>query len=153
MVKISALWCFILLPLFAEFDTGMLPAALRTRVDKFLEAETTEARGMLAQFTDAELEKITQAFKKSHDTSEQRLFWLTEEFYRRNAERIARERIHYLYAAVLAAIAILLVFTILTYRRAKKIVPTQARPEPPALTAKGQDIKPPRRHKSARNKK
>ncbi|MCS6971533.1 MAG: hypothetical protein NZL89_00775 [Leptospiraceae bacterium] len=122
----------VVLPLVAEFDTDELPATLRPRVEKFLEAETAEARSTLAQFSDAELEKISQAFKKSHSTSEQRLFWLSEEFYRRNAERVAQERIYYLYAAVLAAVAVLLIFAIFTYRRARQLAKSTAPVPPPA---------------------
>jgi len=94
--------------------------SLSPKVREFLKAETAAARTKLAGFSDDELQQVVQTFKKSLSKPEQRLFWLSEEYYRRNAERVAAERIRYLFAAVIAALAIITSFSILTYMRQKK---------------------------------
>lgn len=118
------LWLMILFltasALRAEFDTESLGGELAQKTQKFLGAQTAESRAMMPAFSDDELQKISQAFRKSHSTEEQRIFWLAEESYRRNAERVAAERVRYLYYAVLAAFAILAGFSVLTYRQSRR---------------------------------
>ena len=75
--------------LSADFDTESLGMGLTERTDKFLSVPTGDARAQMAQFSDEDLQKITTAFKKEHSASDQRIFWLSEELYRRNAERVA----------------------------------------------------------------
>ena len=106
--------------LSADFDPETLPEHLATATKNFLEADTGKARSAMATFSNDDLQKIANSFKKSHDASGQRIFWLIEEHYRRNAERVAAERIRYLYYAVLAALAIIAAFTGLTYASARK---------------------------------
>jgi hypothetical protein len=120
LMHLSAALILSALPLVAEFDAETLPGELRARVREFLSAETAAARSSMAKFSDDELQKITTAFKKSHSKEEQRLFWLSEELYRRNAERVAAERIRYLYLAVLAALGLITAFSILTFRQASR---------------------------------
>jgi hypothetical protein len=120
LIHLSAALILSALPLVAEFDAETLPGELRARVREFLRAETAAARSSMAKFSDDELQKITTAFKKSHSKEEQRLFWLSEELYRRNAERVAAERIRYLYLAVLAALGLITAFSILTFRQASR---------------------------------
>lgn len=105
----------------ADFETTALGTELAARTDKFLTGTTAEARAQIAGFSDVDLQKIANEFKKSHSTAEQRLFWLSEELYRRNAERVAAERIRYLYYAVLAALLILMGFAFMTWRQAGRI--------------------------------
>ncbi len=118
----------------ASFDTDALPEKLASETRAFLDADTGRARARIATFSDEDLQRITTVFKKAHRPEEQRLFWLTEELYRRNAERVAAERIRYLYFAVLAALAIIAGFTAMTYaqtRRAASAMPAlQAMAEP-----------------------
>lgn len=104
----------------AQFDVDVLPEKLAVTTQEFLEADTAKARVAMSKFSDEDLQRITNSFKKVHKNSEQRIFWLVEESYRRNAERVAAERIRYLYLAVLAALGIIGLFSILTYRQAKK---------------------------------
>ncbi len=111
---------FVLTPLAAETELKDLPADLMKQVEVFLNAKTEEARSGMVRFSDTDLERITNEFKKAHTKRDQRLFWLTEELYRRNAERVSAERIHYLYYAVLAALGIILGFAALSYRAAAK---------------------------------
>jgi hypothetical protein len=80
----------------ADFDVEALPEKLAGEVQKFFAADTGRARTQIAAFGDEDLQKITTAFKKAHPAAEQRLFWLIEESYRRNAERVAAERIRFL---------------------------------------------------------
>ncbi len=118
--KIIAFLLFTTLPAMAEFDTEALPGDLAARTKDFLRADTAAARSGMAKFSDDELQKITTAFKKSHSKEEQRLFWLSEELYRRNAERVSAERIRYLYFAVLAALGLITAFSLLTFRQVNR---------------------------------
>lgn len=118
----------------AEFETDALGEDLGPRTNKYLSGSTSEARAQMAAFTDENLQKISNAFKKSHTASDQRLFWLSEELYRRNAERVAAERIRYLYYAVLSAFFILTGFAFLTWRKNSSFVPT---PNPQAGATAG----------------
>jgi hypothetical protein len=120
ITKISALLLIAALPAAADFDVETLPGELAGRTRDFLSAETAAARSGMAKFSDDELQKIITAFKKSHSKEEQRLFWLSEELYRRNAERVSAERIRYLYLAVLAALGLITAFSILTFRQATR---------------------------------
>ena len=104
-----------------DFETTTLGSELASRTDKFLAGTTAEARAQIAGFSDADLQKVANEFKKSHAKAEQRIFWLSEELYRRNAERVAAERIRYLYYAVLAALLILAGFSFMTWRQAGRI--------------------------------
>lgn len=113
----------------AEFDAEVLPEKLAAEVQKFFGAETGRARSQMAAFSDEDLQKITTAFKRSHPASEQRLFWLIEESYRRNAERVAAERIRFLYIAVLLALGIIAAFAGLTYIQTRKLRPANAAPQ------------------------
>ncbi len=117
----------------ADFESAALGSELAARTDKFLAGSTAEARADIAGFSDAELQKVTNEFKKSHTTAEQRIFWLSEELYRRNAERTAAERIRYLYYAVLAALFILAGFSFVTWRQAGRISRTEAPKTPVAV--------------------
>ena len=117
----------------ADFETATLGSELAARTDKFLAGSTAEARAQIAGFSDAELQKVTNEFKKSHTTAEQRIFWLSEELYRRNAERTAAERIRYLYYAVLAALFILAGFSFMTWRQAGRISRAAVRETPVAV--------------------
>lgn len=105
----------------ADFDVDVLPESLAGETQKFFAAETGRARAQMAAFSDEDLQKITTAFKKAHPASEQRLFWLIEESYRRNAERVAAERIRFLYIAVLLALGIIAAFAGLTYAQTRKL--------------------------------
>lgn len=120
IANISAFLLITALPVAADFDAGTLPGELAGRTREFLAAETAAARSGMAKFSDDELQKITTAFKKSHSKEEQRLFWLSEELYRRNAERVSAERIRYLYFAVLAALGLITAFSILTFRQSNR---------------------------------
>jgi|GEM_PF-2680808 len=124
----------------ADFETATLGNELAARTEKFLSGSTAEARSGIAGFSDAELQKVTNEFKKSHTTAEQRIFWLSEELYRRNAERAAAERIRYLYYAVLAALLILAGFSFMTWRQAGRISRAAA---PVTPIAKIPDVPPP----------
>lgn len=104
----------------ARFEADALPEKLAAATQEFLDSDTAKARAAMSKFSDEDLQRITNIFKKIHSNSEQRIFWLVEESYRRNAERVAAERIRYLYLAVLAALGIIGLFSILTYRQAKK---------------------------------
>lgn len=123
----------------AEFEIDSLPEKLAVTTKDFLEADTAKARAGMTVFSDEDLQKITNSFKKAHGAADQRVFWLAEELYRRNAERVAAERIRYLYYAVLAALAIIAAFTALTYARARKQnapapSPTPLNELPPVIT-------------------
>lgn len=122
MIKLIPLLLFsaVLSSLSAEFEASLLSDALAPRVKDFLEADTAKARSSMAGFSDEDLQRIVNAFKKDHAAGDQRMFWLAEELYRRNAERVAAERIRYLYYAVLAALAIIAGFTALTYARTRR---------------------------------
>lgn len=126
--KTLILAALFLSPLAAEFDSDALPKELVTPTREFLETNTADARMRMTRFSDADLEKITNVFKKSHSNSERRLFWLSEELYRRNAERVSAERIRYLYYAVLAALGIITIFTVMTYRTAARRRPLPVSP-------------------------
>lgn len=121
VVKVIAYSCLTALPIAAEFDPEVLPQELSQRTLQFLQTETAAARSAMANFSDDELQKITNAFRKTLPKAEQRLFWLSEELYRRNAERVAAERIRYLFLAVLAALAIITAFSVATFRRANRL--------------------------------
>ncbi len=116
IAKVLAFLLFSTIPAAADFDPEALPGELGERTREFLRADTGAARSGMARFSDDDLQKISTAFKKSHSKEEQRLFWLSEELYRRNAERVSAERIRYLYLAVLAALGIITAFSILTFR-------------------------------------
>lgn len=137
----------------ADFETTALGGELGTRTDKFLAGTTAEARAQIAGFSDTDLQKVTNEFKKSHPTGEQRLFWLSEELYRRNAERVAAERIRYLYYAVLAALFIIAGFSFMTWRQAGRISRSAA-PATPAtyITATVNEAAAPSRKKAKTTK-
>ncbi|MBS0616736.1 MAG: hypothetical protein JSR44_00995 [Spirochaetes bacterium] len=122
--------------LYADFDADVLPEKLAATTKEFLSTDTGKARAQMPTFGDDDLQRIATAFKKSHSKEEQRLFWLVEEFYRRNAERVAAERIRYLYYAVLAALGVIALFSALTYRRSRRLgqgAPTAAVATPTAI--------------------
>lgn len=119
-IKLLIAVFLILTPLVAATELTSLSPELAKQVEDFLNAKTEEARNGMVRFSDTDLERIANEFKKTHTKNDQRLFWLTEELYRRNAERVSAERIHYLYYAVLAALGIILGFAALSYRAAAK---------------------------------
>lgn len=153
--KIAILVSLFLTPILAEFETETLPEELAKAARGFLETDTADARARMTTFSDADLEKITNAFKKSHTSSERRLFWLSEELYRRNAERVSAERIRYLYYAVLAALGIIALFTVLTYRTAsrRRSVPLTPATDFPAAVPVPQKAGAASRKKPAKKKK
>jgi hypothetical protein len=117
----------------ADFEVDDLPEALAGQTREFLKADTAKARAGMAAFSDDDLHRVTNAFKKAHDKKTQRIFWLSEELYRRNAERVAAERIRYLYYAVLAALGIIAAFSMLTYARSRNVAratPAMVAPNP-----------------------
>lgn len=128
--------------LSAEFDTDTLPEDLAPRVKEFLDADTAKARGSMPAFSNEDLQKIQNAFKKDHSSGDQRLFWLVEESYRRNAELVAAERIRYLYYAVLAALAIIAAFTALTYARARKVTLPASHVSLPPVSSPAPSVEP-----------
>ncbi len=137
----------------ADFETAALGSGLAARTEKFLSTSTAEARAQIAAFSDADLQKVTNEFKKSHATSERRIFWLSEELYRRNAERVAAERIRYLYYAVLAALLILMGFALMTWRQAARISRFAAAASPATNNAAAAAVVAvPARKKSAKTK-
>lgn len=107
-------------PNAAEFDSEALPHSLAQTTQDFLTADTAKARAGMSKFSDDDLQRIVNAFKKGHTKSDQRIFWLVEESYRRNAERVAAERIRFLYLAVLAALGVIALFSALTWRQSKQ---------------------------------
>jgi hypothetical protein len=136
-------FCFASAVQAVSIDLDTLPEKLAIEARSFLDADTSRARTKMAAFSDEDLQRISTVFKKSHSADDQRIFWLTEELYRRNAERVAAERIRYLYFAVLAAMMIIAGFSAMTYaqtRKARKTEPTLEQmltsiPEP-GLTAR-----------------
>jgi len=116
-----ALLFFAAPALYADFDADILPEKLAATTKEFLSTDTGKARAQMPTFSDDDLLRIVTAFKKSHAKDEQRIFWLVEESYRRNAERVAAERIRFLYYAVLAALGVIALFSALTYRRSRRL--------------------------------
>lgn len=119
-----------------EFDFESLPGKLSGKVQTFFATDTGRARTQIAAFSDEELQKVTTEFKKAHPAAEQRIFWLIEESYRRNAERVAAERMKFLFIAVLAALGIIAGFTGLTYARTRNLAKSasaRVAPQPPTI--------------------
>ena len=89
----------------------------------FLNGSVEESKESIRNFADRDLEIIKDTFKNTHSLQDQRIFWLTEEFEMRRADRIAQERLQYLFAGLLVClilIAALSSFTLLKQFQLKK---------------------------------
>ncbi|MBV6494088.1 MAG: hypothetical protein LDLANPLL_02114 [Turneriella sp.] len=149
------LWIFsvVFFPLAADFDTASLPESLETKLETYFKMDASKARANMANFTSDEIQKIANAFKKTHSRSDQRLFWLIEEGFRRNAEINSAQRILYLYLAVLAALAIIGAFTLFTYMHTRRLTTKEvvdSIPETPEVVSKNTTSAP---HKTSTKKK
>lgn len=89
---------------------------LATALNRFMEANTQEARNFLPKFSDSELELIWSYYKSSKPKVEQRYFWLVEEHESRKADRIASERLKYAFWAIFLLILLLLMYTVRIYK-------------------------------------
>jgi len=112
---------FATLSALENFDPEKFDAKLQQKLDSFLNATTEAAQRNLLQFSESELQTVGQAVKNSFSKKDKRLFWIIEEHSRRNAERIERERVFYLYFAVLSAVGLILVFASLIYVKTRSV--------------------------------
>jgi len=104
-----------------NFDPEKFNTKLQQKLESFLGGSTEAAQRNLLQFSESELQTVGEAVKNSFHKKDKRLFWIIEEYSRRNAERIERERVFYLYFAVLSAIGLILVFASLIYMRTRSL--------------------------------
>ncbi|RME90630.1 MAG: hypothetical protein D6767_06555 [Candidatus Hydrogenedentota bacterium] len=107
------------IPLFAQdwqADLRKENPKLAKLLDQFMQADTAEAKQMLAKFTNDDLELIWSYYKASKPTKEQRYFWLIEEHEYRKADGIASERLKYAFWAVLLLMLLILVYTARIYK-------------------------------------
>jgi cell division protein FtsL len=90
----------------------------------FLNAETTEARNLLSGFSFAMLEKYTNQYMSApnmKNIKEARKLWLVEEYYKRKADKVASERLFYVFLAVTLLMLLILVLTFRIYQMQKKL--------------------------------
>ena len=71
------------------------------KLDTFLKAPTEEAQNQLKYFKSTELQTIWNSYKNEKTLEEQRKLWLIEEYFKRESDRIASDRLMYLFWAVL----------------------------------------------------
>lgn len=91
------------------------------KLNKFMSLPAAGARSYSAEFSDNELLEIWNAYKQSKEIREQRLLWLIEEYESRRHDRIAQERLIYLFLALIFMNGLVWLMMILTYRSQKKV--------------------------------
>ncbi len=84
--------------------------ALSKKKHNFYSADTQEAKGRMADFTEAELEQILNEYKNGKTIMEQRTLWLIGELEARKADRVAADRLFYLFLAVVLTVTLILGF-------------------------------------------
>ncbi|MCS6984388.1 MAG: hypothetical protein NZM25_04555 [Leptospiraceae bacterium] len=98
-----------------------LVASEKEILTEFLETDTERAREMLRQFSDKELLDYYNQYLEAKNLKERRYLWLIEEYYHRQADRTAQERLIYLFLALLLLFTFIALYSVLSYRRIVRI--------------------------------
>ena len=91
------------------------------KINLFFKASTEEARNQLKYFKNTELLDVWNEYKKSKTIEEQRNLWLIEEYYMRESDRIASDRLSYLFLAVLLLLSFIFTTLIFIYKKQDNI--------------------------------
>ncbi len=94
---------------------------LQKSLENFLNSDTEDARRLLRSFTREELLEIFSAYRQTKSVQEQRYLWLIEEFHEREADRVAAERLWYVFLAVTLLMTGIFTFSLLTYFTQRKL--------------------------------
>ena len=113
---------FLLLMIMASTHVVAQDENLAGRLENFYNTmDPNGARSQLLKFSDAELESVFNEYKNGKSTVEQRKLWLISELEARKADRIAGERLFYLFLAVVLLVVLILSFSLKTYQLQKKV--------------------------------
>lgn len=129
-IKIFILLAFIGFTLPSYGEEGIdrihfaqnLSAKQMEKFEEFLHLPTNKAQDFISKFSDEELTKIWDTYKQEKPVKEQRIFWLLEAEANRKADKIASERLFYLYVALLFLGILFFVFIFMIYFRQKKFL-------------------------------
>ncbi len=105
----------IIIPLYPVDNTK-----LQMKYQKFLQVETKEAREMISSFSYEELLSIMQKQKRIQSRKVNRTYWLIEAYFIRHADRVANDKLFYLFLSVISLFSLLIGFVIATYVRQNK---------------------------------
>ena len=94
---------------------------LQKKLEKFLKAKTKEAKSMLSEFSNQEIDQVLNNYKKDKLPEENRMLWLIEEGFQRKADKIAASRLIFLFVAVIALISLLILLVWANLREQKKL--------------------------------
>ena len=95
---------------------------LGQKLNRFLEADTSQARELLADFSSRELELLWNDYRRDKPLQEKRIFWLLEEYHSRKADEIATSRLIYLSLAVTLLFLLIIAFLYSTVSQQKKLL-------------------------------
>lgn len=112
-------------PVSAQSPTAKGAPENDPAVQAFLNAETAEARNLLSGFSYQALENYTDQYMNSgnnQNIKEARKLWLVEEYYKRKADKIASERLFYVFLAVTLLTLLILVLTFRIYQMQKNLL-------------------------------
>ena len=105
---------------------GLFPEAktkeLDQKLNRFLEAETSQARALLSDFSSRELELLWNDYRRDKPLQEKRIFWLLEEYHSRKADETATSRLVYLSLAVTLLLLLMVALLYSTISQQKKLL-------------------------------
>lgn len=87
----------------------------------FYSADTKAAKSFMADFTEAELEQVLNEYKQGKTLAEQRTLWLIGELEARKADRVAADRLLYVFLALTLTGALILFFIFRIFSMQKRI--------------------------------
>ncbi len=99
-----------------------LSQSFEQKLKYFLEANTQKSTSILSSFSDNELESFWNIYKEKKTLKEKRVFWLLNEYHSRKANKIATNRLIYLFMAMVLLFSLILIFLYTIISQQKKIL-------------------------------
>ena len=99
-----------------------LSKSFEQKLKYFLEANTQKSTSILSSFSDNELESFWNIYKDKKTLKEKRIFWLLNEYHSRKANKIATNRLIYLFMAMFLLFSLILIFLYTIISQQKKIL-------------------------------
>lgn len=99
----------------------------QTDLESFLKADASDARVIMAGFSDETISKLAEGVKKSLadnkklSSTDLRKLWLLEESYNRKADMVASKRLFYVFTAVALLMSLIFILTLKIYQLQKKL--------------------------------
>lgn len=98
-----------------------LPQEKQKLLNDFTALETNEAREFMRRMSSNDLIEIWQAYTQNKPLIEKRLTWLIEEYYMRQANKVAEERLVFLFAGVMLMILLIAAMMFIVYHKQKNL--------------------------------